>query len=373
MSSDDGRAGDNSACPAAAGESRLTVVIPTYNRSRDVMRALDSLELQSDQTLQVIVVDNASTDDTGERVAARAAAWGGRLRCIRKKPEGPAAARQLGLMAARTPFVLFQDSDVQLEAGWIERALARLQADPSMAAIGGHIVYAFDPSRVNAYGGELNWFGLAWDIDEGQLLPPRMPGLAPPVPRVWINCSAMLARRTDLIASGGFDTRFFYGYEDTDLGWRMRLLGRKVMVSPELVARHHVEAAPGLANPEIVFHANKNRLRMMWRNTEQWRLPWVLAACLGYMLADMLLRAPREPKWRALKWNWSVRAETRALRAETQRSRHSTDASIFADGTGRWLPPSRLGGLRRRAVTATSAATSASPSSGGGAARDDRI
>jgi len=335
---------------APGGKGGVTVVIPTFNRARDVERALANLRAQPQGPDRVIVVDNSSTDGTAEMIAAlRASAdWMGRLHYVRKPPEGPASARNLGLAAATTEYVLFQDSDVELAPGWIGLARDRLEADPALAAVGGHILYAFDPGRINAYGGDLGWFGLAWDVDEGAPYD-RARAAAD---RVWINCSAMLVRREAALDARGFDEAFFYGYEDTDLGCRLRILGHGVRVVPELVALHHVEAAPGPAHPDIVFHGCKNRLRMLLRNTGALRLPATLAACIGYGLIDLLLHAPRGARWRALVWNLRNLPATWALRRELQGRRVCSDAEVFAASSGRWFPPSRLRGLRRRAIAA---------------------
>ncbi len=331
---------------APVHDAEVTVVIPTFNRGTDLVRALHAIEAQSVRNLRAIVVDNSSTDDTPQRIAALQPAWAGRLGYLRKEPEGPAAARNLGLRAASTPFVLFQDSDVELDPDWVRRALARMEADPLLGAVGGRIVYAFDPARVNAYGGELGWFGLAWDVDEGA--PLREDAVA--AERVWINCSAMLVRREATLAAGAFDPDFFYGFEDTDLGWRLRIAGHRVQVVPELLARHHVEAATGPAHGTIVFHYCKNRLRMLLRDTQARRLPRVLGTYLLYAMADALLRAPRLPKLRALAWNLARLPATLALRRATQAGRRTADADILACGTGRGLPPTRLGGQRRRGL-----------------------
>lgn len=346
----------------------VTVVIPTYNRRADVLRALAALARQCGPPVHVIVVDNGSTDGTAEAVKGEQAAWCGRLRYLRKTPEGPASARNAGLALASTPLVLFQDSDVELPPEWTARALARLHVEPDLAAVGGRIVYEFDPARVNAYGGALNWFGLAWDIDEGQPLPSLDAEGKTAIERVWINCSAMLVRRSSATEVGGFDERFFYGFEDTDLGWRLRLAGHSLKVVPELVARHHVDVATGPAHPDIVFHACKNRLAMLLRNAQSVRLPLVLAGYLAYTAVDLVLRGPRAPKWRALKWNLLEWRNTRMLRAATQRLRRADDAAVFACGDGRWFPPSRLNGLRRRAIPREGPATTSD-----GVPADDRV
>ena len=340
--------------PAAAAKAGVTVVIPTFNRAADIARVLRELRAQEGPAIDVIVVDNSSTDATGDIVRRAQDDWGGRLAYVRKNPQGPAAARERGLSMARTRYVLFHDSDVELAPGWIAQAHARMERDESLGAVGGHIVYAFDPQRVNAYGGDLGRFGLAWDIGEGA---PLAAG-TPEAQRIWINCSAMLVRREAAVAAGGFDESFFYGYEDSDLGWRLRIAGWDVRVLPSLVARHHVDAAPGRAHPEIVFHYCKNRLRMLLRNTQAQRLPFVLAAYASYTIADLVLRAPRAPKLKALAWNVAELRSTLQLRRSVQSQRRASDASIFASGSGRWFPPQPLAGRRRRGVDAPAAQAS---------------
>lgn len=339
----DGSASSDAAC-------EVTVVIPTYNRGADVMRALRSLAAQEGPPLQVIVVDNSSTDNTEHLIATAQPVWGGRLHYLRKSPQGPASARNAGLALARTPWVLFHDSDIELPPHWVQHASRHLGRDPALVAVGGLILYAFDPARVNAFGGELNAFGLAWDVDEGQALALRHGAPTQGARRLWINCSVMLARREAVIAAGAFDERYFYGYEDTDLGWRLRMPGGDVQVFPDLHALHHVDAATGPAHPDIVFHACKNRLAMLLRNVQAHRLPWVLAAYAAYTAADILLHGPRAPKWRALWWNLRQWQATQALRRLTQGARQVSDAEIFRCGSGHWFPPTRLKGRRRRAV-----------------------
>ena len=328
---------------------RVTVVIPTYNRAVELMRALTALQEQS-EPVRVCVVDNSSSDDTGAHVSAQHPRWQGRLEYILQKPQGPASARNNGLARTETPFVLFHDSDVELPPAWVERALRHMEADPQLAAVGGYILYAFDRSRVNAYGGDLGRFGLAWDVDEGAALPEA--GVA--ARRIWINCSAMLARTDAVRDCGGFDASFFYAHEDSDLGWRLNAHGHKVAVFPDLAAIHHVDPDPGHAHADIVFHYTKNRLRSVLQNASAVNVAWMAPVAIAYTLADAALRAPRAPKLRALRWVLATLGETIARRRAVQRSRVVSDAAIFALGGGRWFPPMRLAGRRRRPVDGSS-------------------
>ena len=324
----------------------VTVVIPTFNRAVDLERCLGHLRCQSVHDLKVVVVDNQSTDNTQEMIAGLVPAWGGQLDYVRREPNGPASARNTGLSRTTTPYILFLDSDVDLPAQWIEKALAHLVKSPQLGAVGGYILYAFDLNRVNAYGGDLGKMGLAWDMLEGTVLDPSVG----PSSRIWINCSAMLARTDAVRAAGAFDETFFYSHEDTDLGWRLNLLGYGVEVQPDLKAKHNVSADSGVADEEIIFHGHKNRLRSMLKNASRFYLAVMLVAYATYLLVDIVVRPLRGAKLRALAWNMKHLGETFVLRNVIQRKRSVSDLRIFAQGTNSWFPPTRLGGRRRRSV-----------------------
>ena len=323
----------------------ITVVIPTFNRGEDLRIVLDALKIQTDQRLAVVVVDNSSTDNTAiilsELIEQE---WGSRLRHIIREPNGPASARNTGLAEASSEFVLFLDSDVELAPDWIELALVKMRADEMTAAVGGLILYEFDRSRVNAYGGDLGRFGLAWDIAEGAM----QNEVTRSAQRIWINCSAMLARTKEIRHVGGFDEQYFYGFEDSDIGWKLNLAGNHLWVLPELHAYHHVDPEPGQTHPDIVFHFCKNRLRSMLKNASPTSLVYMLGGYIIYTLVDTVMRGPRAAKLRAIIWNIRKLPETIKLRKQIQSLRKTADTSIFRLGEGRWFPPSTLAGQRRR-------------------------
>lgn len=331
----------------------VTVVVPTFNRSRDLPATLAALAAQTRRPRAVTVVDNSSIDDTcavvGAWVAPLAAA-GIALHYRCKLPEGPAAARNLGWREADTAAVAFVDSDVSLDPRWLAACEAALAADPGLGAVGGKVVYAHRPDLLNGYGGALGPLGLAWDALEGQ------PACAATRARdvLWTNCSALLVRRQALGEIDGFDEAFFYGYEDSDLGWRLNLAGWRVRVVPEASVHHRVGSAIGRAAGTISFHAAKNRLRSVLVNWGPAGLLRYGPAALAYSLADAVLRAPRGPKLQALLWTLRHLPDTLARRRSVQGSRRVDDSRIRALMDRRAFPERRLGGLRRRPADVTS-------------------
>jgi len=245
---------------------------------------------------------------------------------------------------ASTPFIMFLDSDVELPNDWIEKALNHMYNDQSLAAVGGQIIYAFDQSHLNAYGGDIGIFGLAWDINEGM----PIDVVKQAEDRIWINCSAMLAKKVACQEVGGFDEQFFYGYEDSDIGWKFNIIGYRLRVFPNLKAYHHVEQQPGATHSTIVFHYCKNRLRSVIKNASAINLVYMLFLYLSYSCVDLVLNTHRISKIKALGWNLKFLKETISLRKKIQSKRCIDDKVIFKRGACRWFPLTRLRGERRR-------------------------
>jgi glycosyltransferase involved in cell wall biosynthesis len=179
----------------------LSVVLPVYNAGAFLDDALRSVLRQPLAELEVIAVDDGSSDETPERLAAWAAREP-RLRAIRQANAGPAAARNRGLAEARAPLVGFIDADDLWPANKLALQLARLRDTPALQAISGFTTY-FD--RADAAG-----------------LEP-----APDARRVTlfhVHLGATLFRRELLRELGDFDPARRFS-EDHDLWLRLREAG----------------------------------------------------------------------------------------------------------------------------------------------------
>jgi glycosyltransferase involved in cell wall biosynthesis len=109
----------------------VSVIIATYNRAHVVGDAVESVFRQTHPALEVIVVDDGSTDATPSTLAR----FGDRIRVLRQENRGVAAARNAGIAASSGDYVLFLDSDDVLAPPCIERELARYAADPSLGLV----------------------------------------------------------------------------------------------------------------------------------------------------------------------------------------------------------------------------------------------
>ena len=110
----------------------LSVVIPTYNCGAFVGQAIDSALAQTYPAVEVVVVDDGSTDDTAERLRA----YGGRIRVVTQENRGLSAARNAGIAAAGGTYVALLDSDDAFHPRKLEFQLRHLTTDPGVGLTG---------------------------------------------------------------------------------------------------------------------------------------------------------------------------------------------------------------------------------------------
>ena len=123
--------------PSAGADPLVSVVMPAFNSSQTIESAIDSVLAQDYPHLQLIVVDDGSTDGTPDRVLAR---YGARVSLHSQMNRGPAAARNVGLKAAQGKYVAFLDADDIWLPGKVRRQVAYLDQHPGVEAVFGRFV-----------------------------------------------------------------------------------------------------------------------------------------------------------------------------------------------------------------------------------------
>ncbi len=201
----------------------VSIVVPVRNRAADLRECVTSLlalDYPADR-LEIIVVDDASDDDTLEVVACLP------VRVVRQsRQSGPAACRNVGARVARGEILAFTDSDCVVDPDWLT-SLVSYFSDPQVGAIGGLIEPYSLESVIDRY--EAVNASLYMGRDEGEVRPnSRIP---------FLPTANLLVRRTIWQQVGGFDEDFPIG-EDVDLVWRVRDAGYRVRYVPRGRVRH---------------------------------------------------------------------------------------------------------------------------------------
>jgi glycosyltransferase involved in cell wall biosynthesis len=229
--------------PGPAGWPLVSVIIPAYNCAAFIREAVDSALAQDDAAVEVIVVDDGSTDDT----AAILASYGDRIRLLSQANRGCAAARNLGLSHARGRYVAFLDGD---DAWWPGKLRHQLQA---LAQTGHRMAYsrfiAWHPDAAGRYPPAERMFsseGMAQVSDCALVTGNTYEALLLDC-IVWT--STVLVEKTALDQAGGFDESLELG-EDYDLWLRLsRSLPMLGLEQPTALYRQHPRSITRGARP----------------------------------------------------------------------------------------------------------------------------
>ena len=203
----------------------ISVIIPTYNYGRFIREAIDSALSQSFPALEVIVVDDGSTDDTSQILEG----YGDRIRVIRQQNQGVGAARNAGIAAARGEYLAFLDSDDVWKPRKLEHDMARFKADPDLGLVhcGTETIDAEGRILFTSLGGLEGWVA-------GELL--RLDHQVVAAPGSGITVPKRVADEV-----GGFDPAL-QPSEDWDFCYRLATRYRLGFV-PEVLVRYRMHGS----------------------------------------------------------------------------------------------------------------------------------
>ncbi len=122
-------------------KATVTVAICTHNRARDTAEAIESVLAQSyaPEAIEIVVVDNRSTDDTARVVARYADQPGSRVRYLLENRLGLSVARNRAITEAEGTYILFLDDDAIAGREWVEQIVDVFERDPQIGCVGGKI------------------------------------------------------------------------------------------------------------------------------------------------------------------------------------------------------------------------------------------
>ena len=296
-----------------ASRPLVSVLIPCFNARRWIEDTIASVEAQTWRPLEIVVVDDGSTDGSGEWLQAQADA--GRLRLLRQANAGQTAALNAALRAARGAYVQFLDADDLLDAGKIEQQMARLAGrDDAVATAAWARFHGDDPARARFVPepcwrdlAPLDWLAAAWHDGGGMLFP-----------ALWLAPRALLDR------AGPWSEDLSLN-NDADYFVRVLLQARQVLFCPQARVRYRsqvpgsmssrTDAAAMLAHqralarveghlaPHLGHAAVRRGLSLVWQRFARFAHPYAPAVASDAMRHARALDAARLP----LEGGWRFR------------------------------------------------------------------
>jgi GT2 family glycosyltransferase len=268
----------NAEAARAAGVPVLSVVVPVHDAAASLPPLLASLEASAfpRASWELVVVDDASSDES----AALAAAHCDVLIRLTGTPRGPSYARNRGAEVARGAYLLFLDADVVVEPETLERTVARLEADPGLAAVTG--VYGHvTPARTlaSSYRTAFDHFQQVRSAGE--------------VDSFFGACGAV--RRSAFLDAGMYDEWRFARpqIEDVELGHRLREAGHRIVLDPGISVTHGRRWTVGSLLRDEFVHRTVPGVRVLGPRWNVFRAPTLRGAKWQYstMLASVVVAA----------------------------------------------------------------------------------
>lgn len=249
-------------------DPQIALIIVTYNAGAHIARCLESALAQSRPAAELIVWDNASTDDTVEVVRR----YEPRVRLVAHDENlGFAAGNNRAVALCDQPWIALLNPDAFPAADWLEQLGAAAAWGDDVAMVGGVQRDAVDPRLLDGAGDVYHAAGQAFRGGYGKPAPEHIPD-----GEIFGPCAAAaLYRRDAFDAVGGFDERFFCYHEDVDLAFRLRLAGWRAMFASTAVVDHVGSASTAKRSAFSVYHGSRNRL---WTFVKC--MPWPLLAVL---------------------------------------------------------------------------------------------
>jgi len=242
----------------------VSIIILNYNGREDTLACLRSLEHLTYPSVEVVIVDNGSTDGSVDAFRAQHP----RFKLIETGANlGFTGGNNIGIRYALdhgADYIMLLNNDTVVAPDLLDPMVQAMEADPAIGVTGPMIYYYDSPETIWSAGGGIDWSrGVTWMIgideeDKGQF------GLSPR-PVDFVTGCAILARRAVWEKVGLLDDKFFMYYEETEWCVRARRAGFQIVHIPTAMVWHKISPAQRAASILTYYYMTRNRLLFLYR------------------------------------------------------------------------------------------------------------
>ncbi len=240
----------------------VSVIVVNFNGKEyleDCFSSLLNLDFPGEK-LEFIMVDNASRDGSVEFLEMKFP-W---VKVLSNRSNlGYAKAVNQGVRAAKGDYVAILNNDTRADSKWLTQLLLPVLSQSDVACVASKIL-SWDGKRIDFVGGTLSFYGHGFKVDIGSEDFKKYDMERP----ILFPCGgAMLADRKVFLEVGGFDEDYFAFFEDVDFGWRLWVLGHKVVFAPRSIVYHRYHSTTAKFGYEKErFLLERNALYTIFKN-----------------------------------------------------------------------------------------------------------
>ncbi|MDX1613304.1 MAG: glycosyltransferase family 2 protein [Candidatus Promineifilaceae bacterium] len=271
----------------------VSILILNYNSMTHLQTNLDSvfaLDYPADR-MEIILVDNDSTDGSVAWVAEQYPP----VKIVQNKQNlGFAAGNNAGAAAATGEWLAILNPDTRVRPDWLQELVRPTQQDPAVTSVASKMLN-WDGTAVDFGDAAINF--MSWGNQPG-IGEPDLGQFQRPKPLLFACGGAMLIRRSVFLEVEGFDPDFFAYFEDVDLGWRLWLLGYRIVYAPQAVVYHrHHGSWDSVNDVKRWVLAERNTLYTVCKNYNDDNLSRILPAALLLVLQRAFLDVHADPAY----------------------------------------------------------------------------
>jgi len=260
----------------------LTVIVVNWNGRQLLEGCLSSLTGQTLKDLDILLVDNGSTDDSVPYVQSQFPTV--RILALQKNM-GFAEGNNNGIQASLSEFIALLNNDAVADCRWAERLLGAA-SDSRVGIVASKVLLYTDRDRLDSAGDGMTIVGIGYK--RGHLAPSNCYPSAEYV--FGASGCAMLLRRSMFEDVGFLDGDFFLIHEDSDLCFRAQLRGWKCLYAPGAIVYHRLNTSIGNLSRTYVFYGQRNMEYLYFKNMPGWLLwKYLPAHLLNALLALLYL------------------------------------------------------------------------------------
>lgn len=233
---------------------KVSVIIVNWNGGRFLERCLAALMVQTVRPFEIIVLDNASTDDSLEIVRRFPSV---RMMALEQNT-GFARGNNLAVAAAdpASEWIALLNPDAYAAPDWLAELLDAARRRPEYDVFGSKLVIAAAPHLLDGAGDAYHMSGLVWRTGFGE----EASAETEVEREIFSPCAAAaLYRRSAFTRVGGFDEDYFCYVEDVDIGFRLRLAGYRCLYVPGSLVQHVGSGTTGGQDSDFsMYHGHRN-------------------------------------------------------------------------------------------------------------------
>ncbi|MDO4632291.1 MAG: glycosyltransferase family 2 protein [Eubacteriales bacterium] len=247
-------------------KAKVSVVIPNYQGERFLRACLDSLKQQTLKDMEIIIVDNASTDGS---VALIRAEYPEIELITRSENTGFCGAVNTGIRHANAEYVILLNNDTTADPHFAEELYRAVSADPQIFSAQAMMLQMDAPELIDDAGDTYNALGWARARGKGKRVDQFHAS-----EDIFACCGgAAIYRKSVFEKIGYFDEAHFAYLEDIDIGYRAKICGYRNRLVPKAVIYHKGSAATGSRyNAFKVSHAARNNIYLIYKNMSRWQI-----------------------------------------------------------------------------------------------------